>query len=868
MLYTFYKRWGNNILLKYRKNGKSYSKKIDFYKPSIYTKAKDSDNVDAQSLFGFGLKRHTFDCLNDLRDHLKTMDGVSGYTPHGNSDIAQQFILEFYQGKMPTFTSNDIRCGALDIEVDAKEGFPEPSEAAWPINGITFHDSFTDTYYCIGDSDFVHDKTCKHIGHLNVVYTKCADEYELLMKMLEHFRDFAYDVTTGWNSEFFDMPYIVNRCYKIVGEDITKRMMSPFNAIRLIEVNGNFGKKQLKAEITGLPHLDYQELYKKHNFKPRESFKLDHIAKMELGEEEGKAEFDEESLSALYEKNPQLFYTYNIKDVVIIRNLEKRLGFMYISYILAYYTFSNYQDTVKTVKPWVNLIAKHLYNKGQIPPFDKKYESDREESFEGAFVHPTQVGKWRWALAIDLNSLYPMNTIQSNIGPETHVPLSQVPEELLRLRAQAKCNLDDLIFKRLDLSLLKKYDLCMAANYQFYRRDTRSCIAEIMDDLYKDRKTYKKKMLESEGLAEQAKADKDLARYQEHDAIAILNFNIQMALKILLNGGYGAIGNAHFLYYLIENAEAITLSGQLINKWTHERLNKLLNKIAKTENVNYTLAGDTDSIYLWLEPVVKAAGMQYKTDSEITDWLDNFHNTILAPAIKSWTDELCDYMNGVENKMVWEREGIASDAIFVRKKGYTMRVIDSEGVRYEKPKIKVVGLEAKKAAAFPAWSRKYLEECYTIALTGDEVALQKRVAEIEKEFYAMPINSISTPKGVSNVAKYMTNSGVVGNLYIKGTPKHVKAAIAYNHLCDVHKLNYLERIGEGYKMKMVELREPNPIKQPVIAFVRELPKEFDLHRYVDRAGLFKSLFIAPLEIFLTALKWNHEETVSLDSFFS
>lgn len=860
-VYTYYKAWGNKILFKYRKNGTSFAKQIDFYKPSIFLPCQLNEDPDMLSLKGFPLKRKMFDDVKTYKEYVNTYKNVEGFTMHGNTDIGNQFVIEFYEGQMPKFNADEIRTGILDIEVYSPEGFPEPSEANWPINGITFYDNFTDTFYCIGDREYVHNKECEYVGQLNVKFTLCSDEVQLLHAMLAHFREFQYDVTSGWNSEFFDMPYIVNRCYKILGEKITKSSLSPFNSIRVEMVTGNFGKEQMKVDIVGLPHLDYQQLYKKHNFEPRESFKLDHIAKCELGDEDGKVQFDEDGLVALYKNNPQMFYTYNIVDVDIIRRLEKRLGFLYITYILAYYTLSNYEETLKTVKPWEKLIAKHLYNTGKVPPFARKYNEARDEAFEGAFVHPTQAGFWKWLLSIDLNSLYPMNIIQYNIGPETHIPSEDLPNELLQLRA--KYTIDDLIHKRVDLSVLKKYNVTMTSNFQFYRRDVKSCIAEIMEMVYGDRKSYKKKMLAAESGAERCKSSLETDGASRHEYTeflkeAVLNKNIQQSLKILLNSGYGAIGNAGFLYYLIENAEAITGCGQLVNKWTHERVNGMLNKIVGTTGVNRTIAGDTDSIYLCLNDVVEKAGIQNKSETEITDWLDKFHLTVLDPKIKDWTADLCDYMNASENKMVWGREAIAAQSVFVRKKGYTMRVIDSEGVRYETPKIKVVGLEAKKAAAFPEWSRKFLVECYKIGLTGTEQQLQKKVIELRKVFNGFETSYIAKPSGVSNVSKYHDPQ----TIYTKGTPKHVKAALVYNHLCDKHNL-HAERIGDGHRMKYIELKVPNIINQEVVGFVRKLPDEFGLDRYIARDTIFESSFLSPLRIFLTALNWSDEELVTL-----
>lgn len=330
----------------------------------------------------------------------------------------------------------------------------------------------------------------------------------------------------------------------------------------------------------------------------------------------------------------------------------------------------------------------------------------------------------------------------------------------------------------------------------------------------------------------------------------------------MLNSGYGAVGNQYFLYYKVENAESITSSGQLINKWTHVRINQFLNKMLGTDDsTNRTIAGDTDSLYLVLKDVVDALGISDRDEEYITDKLDEFMKTIMSKQIDSYSDQLCEYVNGMRNKMVWEREVIAPVAIFVRKKGYVMRVIDSEGVRFKEHKIKVTGLESVKSST-PEWSRKFLKQCYISALDKPESDIHKLVKQIKKEFKGMSINDIAIPRGVNNLEKYIDHD----TIYIKGTPKNVKAAIIHNHLVDELKLK-TPKISSGNKIKFIDLKRPNPIHQDVIGFSWFIPPEFELDDFVDRESIFDVSFMAPLELFLNAIKWTPEPVVTLDSFF-
>lgn len=499
-LYTFFRSYGNNILFRYRKDGKSHSKKINFYKPSLYTPSDDGTS-DALSIFDQPLKQIQFDSLRDAKNFVNMYKDVDGFEIHGNSDYGNQFVIEMYQGKMPEFSKDQIRIGILDIEVHSPE-FPEPSEAKWPINGITIYDSFTDVYYCIGDKEYVHNKNSEFVGHLNVEFIRTYSEVELLTAMLNHFKEFDYDITSGWNSEMFDMPYIVGRCYKILGQDVTNNSLSPYGIINIKEVRANFGKPAVKVDIVGMQHLDYLALYKKHTYVTRESYKLDFIGEVELGMK--KISYEEAgTLANLYETNPQKFLEYNIRDVDIVKRLDDKLGLFFLTMTLAYFTMSNYEDTLGTTKVWENLIAKQLYVNGKVPLFRKVPGEVRE--FDGAYVRDPIPGFHEWLISEDLNSLYPHIEMQVNIGPDTYVPRDQLPQELLELKS--KYTLNDLVEGTADLSVLKKYDLSMAANFEFYRKDKRSVIAEIKDDLYKMRKVYKGKMIKAQALQQEIKAE-------------------------------------------------------------------------------------------------------------------------------------------------------------------------------------------------------------------------------------------------------------------------------------------------------------------------------------------------------------------------
>jgi DNA polymerase elongation subunit (family B) len=301
--------------------------------------------------------------------------------------------------------------------------------------------------------------------------------------------------------------------------------------------------------------------------------------------------------------------------------------------------------------------------------------------------------------------------MQWNIGIDTLIPYNELPAELKALRDNY--TFDDLLHKKIDLSVLDKYNVTMAANFEFYRKDKMSFFSEIKRELYNNRKAVKREMLDAEAKQQNVSGkEKKELEYLE----AKLN-NMQLGLKVLLNGGYGALASPYFLYYMVENAEAITLSGQFVNKWTSSSVEDHLQKVFENKKGHYWIAGDTDSGYFTIKPfmdTVKEKDIQKKVDVA-----NQFCEQIMKPHIDQKCQELCDYINGYEQKMVWGREVIAENAIWVAKKKYVMQVWDSEYVRYKTPKIKLTGMEAVKSS-YPEWSRNYLKKCYTAALQGTE----------------------------------------------------------------------------------------------------------------------------------------------------
>jgi DNA polymerase elongation subunit (family B) len=477
-----------------------------------------------------------------------------------------------------------------------------------------------------------------------------------------------------------------------------------------------------------------------------------------------------------------------------------------------------------------------------IPPRNK---SQKNEKYAGAYVKEPIPGRYDWVVNFDLNSLYPHLIMQFNVSPETLVD-----------EKHPTVTVDKILNKELTFEMYKDYAVC--ANGAMYRKDIRGFLPELMDKMYQDRVIFKKKMIDAKKQYEKTK-NKELVK-----EIARCN-NIQMAKKISLNSAYGAIGNQYFRYYKLENAEAITLSGQVAIRWIEEKMNVYLNKLLKTEDVDYVIASDTDSIYLNMGPLVERVYEgRKKTTESVVSFLDKICKVELEKYIESCYQELADYVNAYDQKMQMKRENIADRGIWTAKKRYILNVWDSEGVRYEEPKLKMMGIEAVKSST-PAPCRKMIKDALKLMMSGTEDEVINFIENARNEFRKLSPEQISFPRSASDVQKYQSSS----DIYIKGTPIHVRGALLFNHYIKENKLtNKYSLIQNGEKIKFIYLKKPNTIHENVISFIQEFPKELNLDRYIDYELQFEKAFLEPLKIILDSIGWSVEKTVNLDSFFA
>jgi len=624
--------------------------------------------------------------------------------------------------------------------------------------------------------------------------------------------------------------------------------LSPWNFVSERTVMGFGGAKQQQAyEIMGVGTLDYLDLFKKFTYTNQESYRLDHIAHVELNER--KLDYSEYgSLHTLWKEDYQKFIEYNVKDVELVNRLEDKMKLIEMAIVLAYDAKVNYTDVYTQVRMWDTLIYNELRSKGiQLPP---KTTSLKDKPYEGAYVKEPIPGMYEWVASFDLDSLYPHLIMQYNISPETL--LTQYPQKSL--------SVSKLLDRDIETDYAKDENICMGANGFHFSNDFQGFLPNMMERMYAERKKFKKDMLKTSQLLENEKEEGE--RFRLIKEVSRLN-NMQMARKIQLNSAYGALGNQYFRFYDERQATAITTGGQLSIRWVENDVNRYLNKILKTEDKDYIVAADTDSIYICLDSLVKSVFPDTNDKEKVIKFLDKVCETKIQECINESFKSLRDYMNAFQQKMNMSREVLADKAVWTGKKHYIMNVHNSEGVQYAKPKLKVMGIESVKSST-PAVCREKLKKSFDILMNGTEEQMQKFIEEFNEEFKTLPPEDVAFPRSVKGIDKY--SDSVL--LYKKGTPIHVKGTIIHNKLLKQHKLTKAHQmIQEGEKIKFSYLKEPNPAGDTVISMLTTLPKEFGLHEYIDYNMQFNKSFLEPLKNVLKCVGWEHEKRSTLEDFF-
>jgi DNA polymerase elongation subunit (family B) len=826
--YTNVLQWGNQLFVRAVINNERHNFKVK-YRPTLFSPV--TKHTGYKTLDGVSVLPTEFDSIKEAKEWVDSHKSQPELV-YGNTQFSYNYIADSYKGRID-WDLDKILIVTIDIEVQCENGFPSAKLAEEEMLSITIKNHQNKKIVVFGIGKFETDRD-------DVTYVECESETHLFNEFLIFWEKHQPDIITGWNTEFFDIPYICNRIIQLFGENELKRL-SPWGGVQSREVY-KMGRHHQTYNIQGVAALDYFDLYRKFTYSAQESYRLDHIAKVELGESKAGNPYD--TFREWYQKDFQSFIEYNIQDVEIVDRLEDKMKLIELCLTMAYEGKVNYIDVLGSVRYWDVIIYNYLRERNIVIP--QKTSSEKAEQFEGAYVKDPQVGMHKWVMSFDLNSLYPHLIMQYNISPETIVSSEKK---------------EGLVDKILDGKVKNNTEYCMTPNGAFFRKDKRGFLPELMENMYNDRVKYKKLMLQAQQEYEDTNNKsllKDISRYN----------NIQMAKKISLNSAYGAIGNNWFRYFNIMVATAITSSGQLSIRWIEKSLNIYLNKLLDTNGKDYVIASDTDSVYITFDSLVNKVFDDGSETEKVVNFLAKVANTKLEPFINKSYSELAKLVGAYEQKMIMSREVIADKGIWTAKKRYILNVHDSEGVRYKEPKLKIMGIEAVKSST-PAPCREKIKEALKIIINGDEKMLNTFIQEFRKEFMTLTPEEIAFPRSCNGVQKFSGESSLFG----KGAPIHVKGAILYNHLIKKNKLgNKFPLIQEGDKIRFLNLKQPNIYQSSAFSFITFFPKELDIQDRIDYDKQFTKAFVEPLRFITEKMNWLIDDSYgtqgTLEDFFN
>lgn len=817
--YTSVLKRGNNILAISKENGQRHIEKIKF-QPSLFIKSKNE--TENKTLDGQFVVEKKFDCINDAKDFIEKYDDVDGIDIYGTQNFEYQYIAQEYAGDI-NWDINDFRVISCDIETKCENGFPDPHEAPEEILLINVHDKTTKKSIVFGSRDYNKSEEDEF------EYIKFKDEVSLLKGFVLWWESDYPDILTGWNVEGFDVPYLINRMNKMLGEEWTNRL-SPWKVITNRHIT-LMGKSRPVWDILGINILDYADLMKKYTYSQRESWTLDSIAYEELGV--NKLELPG-TFRETYTNHFDTFVRYNARDGALVDMLDEKHKFIELVIKMAFLVKCNLKDTFGPVKTWDIFIYNHLREKNiVIPPSKRSHARD----FPGGFVKEPVPAMYGWLMSFDFGSLYPNILRQWNMSPETIIGVMP----------------DVDVDKFMSGDFEKPDDCTIAANGAMFSKERTGMIPELISKVLSGRKIAKNEMLKLESEYEKTKDESLTGR------IASLNGS-QMAYKILANAVFGALSNAGFRYFDIRIAEAITLTGQACDRYVADKTNEMMCNILELEK-DFIIAMDTDSFYLDVNDVVKRMGLTDK--DKIIDALDRFGQTKLQKTIDSAMQTLYDNGNCYVASMSMKREAIASRGIWTAKKRYALMVHDSEGVRYDTYKLKIMGMDLVKTST-PMKVREMLKESLKCIFEKDETSLHDLVSKMRERFDSMEVEEIAFPRSVNDLKKW---SHPV-TIYSSGCPIAVRAALLFNHQFKDNKDVHFVKDGE--KVRFVYVKTPNPTRENVIGWLsnQKLPREYAAYKYIDYDKMWEKCFLSPLESITKAIGWTAEKQTSLEDFFT
>ena len=744
-----------------------------------------------------------------------------------------------------------------DIEVEMESGLPDTQKAENGITSIALHDSATNQYWVL-----VMDKENQMTNYSSDKAEVLAffDERDLLQKYLELYEMINPSIVTGWNIDYFDTPYLYNRIKRLLGERQASRL-SPIGQCFWSPYRQRFF-------MAGVSYLDYISLYKNYNYGELPNYRLDTIGTIELGK--GKIEY-QGNLDQLFKEDIEKFIEYNLVDVEIVVELDKKLQFIDLCRGICHAGHVPYEDFVYSSKYLEGALLTYLRRRNLVAPNKPSDRRERMEAlkergddkFIGAYVKDPIVGKYDWVYDLDLTSLYPSIIMTLNISPESKVGKinNWDAQKFVKGEIDTYTIGDDTITKENLRKYLDDSKFSVSSNGVLYRTDSVGCIPGILDLWFQQRVEYKNEMKKYGKAGNKAK----YAFFHKR----------QLVQKILLNSLYGVLGLPAFRFYDIDNAEAVTTTGQTVIKSTADMGNIKYNKELGEKDLDSNIYIDTDSVFFSAVPLM---------DKRYPNWKDEEQDTI-AGYVNVIAEEMQDYLNDFYNilskrifnvdkdkhRLEIKKEYVAKAGLWIAKKRYAQWIISDNGVPVDKLDVK--GLDVKRSS-FPKAFQEIMSDVLISILRGQtEEEITDKVLSFKKSMTSLDIKNIAKNSAVKNLTKYMPKGK--RNLFSvgKGTPAHVKAAIMYNDALKHFNAPFKhEPMRDGDKIKWVYLKE-NPLGLDGLGFFGyNDPKDVNnfLETYTDHNKIFERELRKKLQDFYDAIGWGEviSEQKTAEKFFS
>lgn len=825
---------GSTVLVREVVDGVRSNRK-DKWKPTVFISSQNP--TEYKSLYGANVRKFKPESIKECREFVKKYENTSGIEIFGQLNYSLQYMSEYdLQGD---HSIKDFLCYSLDIECMAPlaGGFPKPEYAMGEINLITVQNINTKQCYTFGTLKKPADCTYTN-------YTECIDEHNLLRLFLQFWEQNIPDIITGWNIEGFDIPYLINRITKILGEDAARKL-SPWGVVECnnVDVEDDKGNitTEIKFKVLGVQMLDYSPLMKKFIPGGRESWTLGSVAQEVIGET--KRENPGETFEEFYTLYPDMFISYNVQDSVLVTKLDDKLNLLSQAITMAYFARVNFSEVYSPVKMWDNIMHNKLIAENIVIP-QRKNSGFSGKSIEGAYVMAPTPGMYEDVGSIDATSLYPSLMRQMNLSPETFVGMIDSTVEMCLEGVYA--NTDE--------------NYAMGANGALFDKSKEGIIPRLITEYMALRKTTKSEMLKLEQDVENFKKNGQKEEAAKlGNKISSLN-NLQNAIKILMNSLYGAMANKGFRFFNPDIAESITLTGQLYLRKIEQDIDAILVNLFKLPKTKLMIYADTDSVYFCLKAIIDKYAPDATPEQKIT-LIEKLTKEKIVPCVNKVTEAVSKSMNAYKHTIVFKPEIAADKALWLGKKMYVCRVHSSEGVRYAAPKFKTMGISLVRSTT-PKVVQKSLRNALDTIFTKTEKDVQKFIEETKTDFMKNTVESIARPTGVNGLDKW----GSTISIYQPKTPIHVRAALLHNGALKKFKLeNKYEPIGEGDKMKYVYLKVPNPIRENVIGWSADgkLPHEFGLEKYIDWDLQFEKTFLDSIKKIIEPIGWHTEHQATL-----